>query len=507
MRFAFVLLVFGALAGPASAGTVEVRDQPVGEQPFGANQKQVVFEDTDAVNNAVEVSYTYTQGGPAAVTVSDGGPAPVAGSGCASVPGAVRCEVESLGRIDVFLGPGELDTARIEVASETSCACAWLWGGEGRDFITSQDATSAYGQAGDDALGAWDSRATLTPTLLDPDRNVYDGGPGNDEVNGSNGDDVLEGGPGEDTVRGQRGNDRLSGGYLEPKPAVEGPAGRDRVDGGEGSDELTDGDVIQDVDGIPDYDEVGPDQLTGSTGEDILLAYRHRTEPLLVDISSLRAGDGQANENDVVRNVETVFGGRGIDRLIGDGDANFIFPQQGNNYVAARGGDDFVSALGSFRQSINTNRGDDRIKTVPWARGPFDCGPGRDRLDQRRSSGGRQPDVTRNFGPTLRRNCEALSRSFVKRAWALRPVATTRGRTLRFARASGARHRSGQVLTLTEPQKPFERIRRARVRRDGVTIRLSRAQARVHLRRGELLRAAVTGQNASTMIWRFEPAR
>ena len=54
---------------------------------------------------------------------------------------------------------------------------------------------------------------------------TIEGGPGNDTINGSTGDDRLIGGPGNDAITGRYGDDRLIGG-----------PGRDNVRGREGRD-------------------------------------------------------------------------------------------------------------------------------------------------------------------------------------------------------------------------------------------------------------------------------
>jgi len=87
------------------------------------------------------------------------------------------------------------------------------------------------------------------------------GGPGDDNLTGSNGDDILRGGGGADNLNGGRGKDRLLGG-RGPDYLVGGP-GVDTLIGGQGVDQLIagQGDIIK---------TKGPDEVFPSTGVDVI---------------------------------------------------------------------------------------------------------------------------------------------------------------------------------------------------------------------------------------------
>jgi Ca2+-binding RTX toxin-like protein len=112
------------------------------------------------------------------------------------------------------------------------------------------------------------------------------GGRGRDTLNGGRGNDALEGGADADVLRGGAGSDELSG----DGPSREGPRGSDLIDGGAGAD---------------------------------VVSYAERLAPVVVDLE--RGSGGRPGEGDRLRAVEHVDGGRGRDRLLGDGRANRLW--------------------------------------------------------------------------------------------------------------------------------------------------------------------------------------
>lgn len=131
------------------------------------------------------------------------------------------------------------------------------------------------------------------------------------------------GGPGDDVLTGSPTEDVLDGG-----------GGTDVLTGGDGGDMLTDGDR----DGAAA--RLGPDadMLDGGPGLDTL-SYSQRTRGVVVDLA---ADDpvGAAGEGDVAPGFESVTGGKGNDRLAGDGNANYLDGGAGSNLLIGRGGDD-----------------------------------------------------------------------------------------------------------------------------------------------------------------------
>ncbi len=150
-------------------------------------------------------------------------------------------------------------------------------GGEGQDTI--------QGGAGDDVLYGGQDPANPDPyhlvddgsagpadPLPDNDKDVIDGGDGNDTIYGQDDDDTLSGGAGDDyidggidddTIDGGTGDDTLLGGQGDD--TVSGDDGDDVIDGGEGDNILSGGDGDDDITGGS-----GDDQITGGQGADIV---------------------------------------------------------------------------------------------------------------------------------------------------------------------------------------------------------------------------------------------
>ncbi len=133
------------------------------------------------------------------------------------------------------------------------------------------------------------------------------------------------GGPGDDVLTGSPAEDVLDGG-----------GGTDVLTGGDGGDELTDGDR----DGAATRLRPDADTLDGGPGLDTL-SYRQRTRGVVVDLAS-DDPVGEPREGDIARGFEAVTGGKGDDRLAGDGEANYLDGGGGSNLLIGRGGDDFL---------------------------------------------------------------------------------------------------------------------------------------------------------------------
>jgi Ca2+-binding RTX toxin-like protein len=150
---------------------------------------------------------------------------------------------------------------------------------------------------------------------------------------GGAGDDVLTGSPTDDVLDGGGGTDVLTG--------------------GDGADTLTDGDRNGAAVNLgPDAD-----MLDGGPGLDTL-SYRRRTQGVVVDLA---ADDpvGEPGERDIAPGFESVTGGRGDDRLAGDGDANYIDGGGGSNLLIGRGGADLL--LNASGRTVRCGRGIDEV--------------------------------------------------------------------------------------------------------------------------------------------------
>jgi Ca2+-binding RTX toxin-like protein len=155
-----------------------------------------------------------------------------------------------------------------------------------------------------------------------------DGGPGPDTITGSNEDNVLQGRDGDDTIVGAGGDDTLRGdiGF--------GSFGDDDLNGGGGDDLLFGGlGGNDDFRGSAGFDTVSYSELSTGTGTDVTIN----------DI----ANDGPAGENDNVRtDVESVFGGSGVDDITGSPGPDVLLGFAGTDTLDGAGGDDLLDGEG-----------------------------------------------------------------------------------------------------------------------------------------------------------------
>ena len=147
------------------------------------------------------------------------------------------------------------------------------------------------------------ARSTVRGVVIEPA-----GGDDVVTVNTTNLPATLNGGHGNDTLKSGAANDTLNGGD-----------GNDTLDGG-----------------------LGADALSGGAGTDTA-DYSARTRDLTVALGTL-ANDGEAGERDnVARDIETVKGGRGNDRLTGSDGPNTLSGGPGHDWLLGLGGNDVLS--------------------------------------------------------------------------------------------------------------------------------------------------------------------
>ena len=224
-----------------------------------------------------------------------------------------------------------------------------LYGNGGNDYLSSgRGHDMLFGGDGNDALVGdlidhiadepWtgidrDYRTTLDGT------DYLDGGPGDDRVGGGGGSDRLLGGLGDDTLWG----DAYTEGYLVQNPdgsttsvqltGVLHP-GDDILEGGEGNDKLS--------------GDGGDDILDGGLGDDLLVGDTQQGLDLPVPMAPgddyLVGGDGN-DELQGNAGHDVLLGGTGNDRLFGDDTA--VDPsQEGDDWLEGGDGNDFLTALG-----------------------------------------------------------------------------------------------------------------------------------------------------------------
>lgn len=140
------------------------------------------------------------------------------------------------------------------------------------------------------------------------------GGSGNDTLTGNSGNNTLDGGDKKDKLYGGNGNDTLYG-----------QVGNDLVYGQNGDDKL--------------YLDAGRDQLYGGDGNDWVYASGYTAAT--VDLSE-RSFQNTGFGNDIIRDIENIFGGKGSDTFTGNGGVNDIRGNKGNDLIRGGDGDDLL---------------------------------------------------------------------------------------------------------------------------------------------------------------------
>ena len=140
------------------------------------------------------------------------------------------------------------------------------------------------------------------------------GNSGSNTLTGNSGNNTLDEGDKKDKLYGGNGNDTLYG-----------QAGNDLVYGQDGNDKL--------------YLDAGRDQLYGGDGNDWVYASGHTAAT--VDLSE-RSFQNTGFGNDIIRDIENIFGGKGSDTFTGNGGVNDIRGNKGNDLIRGGDGDDLL---------------------------------------------------------------------------------------------------------------------------------------------------------------------
>jgi Ca2+-binding RTX toxin-like protein len=168
---------------------------------------------------------------------------------------------------------------------------------------------------------------------------------GTDTIHGKSGNDTLEGGAGSDYLHGEDNNDKLYG-----------SVGSDSLHGGDGYDELYGGADNDILDG-----GAGKDLIGGSTGFDVA-RYETRTEAVEVTLDGgtlVKVKVGGVVE-DKIANIEGVVGGKGNDKLTGDGLVNSLMGGDGNDTLKGGGSTDYLAG-GADNDEIRGGAGNDTL--------------------------------------------------------------------------------------------------------------------------------------------------
>ncbi len=158
-----------------------------------------------------------------------------------------------------------------------------------------------------------------------PLADILHAGEGADTIRAGAGDDSVSGDSGSDTIQGDAGADSLLG-Y----------SGDDTLDGGSGADTLLGHGDNDSLDG-----GAGADILSGGDGYDVL-SYRTSTAAISINLAAGIGWSGDA-AGDVLTSIETVFGSRYADFIVGSDDHNIIEGGAGADTIVGLGGNDWVS--------------------------------------------------------------------------------------------------------------------------------------------------------------------
>ncbi|SEQ24320.1 Ca2+-binding protein, RTX toxin-related [Loktanella sp. DSM 29012] len=266
---------------------------------------------------------------------------------------------------DVVVGGDGNDTIQGGAGNDTLAGDAGddsITGGVGSDSVTGGDGNDVI-NTGNHANPAtdYDYPGATVPGLPigdnDPfpndDRDVVDGGAGDDIITTGDDDDIVFGGTGNDTIDAGIDDDFVSGG-----------AGNDTIIGGQGVDTLQgdDGDDVifggleTDTFDLPDAIDPAPDDnrdtIFGGAGNDTIYGRD--------DADSISGGTG----DDLIFggiDDDTIAGNQGNDTLYGDQGNDTLTGSLDDDLVYGGTGDDFIQG-GSGFDTLYGDEGNDRIQ-------------------------------------------------------------------------------------------------------------------------------------------------
>jgi Ca2+-binding RTX toxin-like protein len=216
---------------------------------------------------------------------------------------------------------------------------------------------------GDDRIHSYLADATT------PQYGRYDLGPGNDFAEGY-GSESVQGGPGNDELSGLTGDDVLDGGDGNDK--LSGADGADVLRGGAGDDSFS----------TDPMENRSPDVVDGGPGRDSITDWMRgdpATEQLVTVTLDGVADDGFPGEGDNVTNMEVVES-YGSLRFVGtDGDDIASASEVGNRAdLTGKGGNDQLKGTDSD-DAIDGGAGNDTI-TAGFGNDTITGGPGQDKI-------------------------------------------------------------------------------------------------------------------------------
>ncbi|MGJ8545310.1 MAG: cadherin-like domain-containing protein [Sulfitobacter sp.] len=263
-----------------------------------------------------------------------------------------------------------------------------LYGGAGNDTIYGRDGQDTVdGGSGDDFIDTSSGDlapdqgypfADTDPLGYDPDadpendRDLVNGGAGNDTIRtgddadtitGGSGNDVIDGGIDDDDIQGNGGDDRIVGG--EGNDIIFGGSGNDTIYAGNDPDLGLDALDLPDeaTDGSPFSPDRNPnngrDTVHGGAGDDVI--YGADDDDLLSGGSGDDYIDGQMDDDTLDGDTgnDTLVGGHGNDSLIGGAGNDTLLGGIGNDTMIGGGDRDFFAEVNAGDVVDGSENGDD----------------------------------------------------------------------------------------------------------------------------------------------------
>jgi Ca2+-binding RTX toxin-like protein len=221
-----------------------------------------------------------------------------------------------------------------------------IHGGDGDDSI--------HGGAGDDALFG--------------DSDAYGGAYG-DAYGGAYGGAVN---PGNDEIWGDEGNDDLLGGHW----AITSNDGNDRMNGGSGNDRF------YEVGGNQGNDIITDDQQDTPTYIDWII-FSQWTSAITLHLDTPGSQQNLSGGGSITisnaNSIENIWAGSGNDYLYGDGRANYLDGQAGDDHIWGRAGNDSLAGYDGYDYLYG--EGDDDLMWPEYGGGEMYGGTGNDTYD------------------------------------------------------------------------------------------------------------------------------
>ncbi|MCB1588705.1 MAG: hypothetical protein KDI56_07365, partial [Xanthomonadales bacterium] len=201
-------------------------------------------------------------------------------------------------------------------------------------FLTDVEELAVFGNGGNDSIDAGTLPAGLIALELF-------GGDDNDTIIGSAGDDLIDAGAGNDNVDANPGADSIALGEGNDLNTWNPGDGTDSVQSGGGSDR-------QVVQGGDNADQFSVEPGDGVTTGDVRFVRMPGFEIFLFDTERLsifgNGGNDQINASALASGQISLelFGGDGLDTIVGSTDADFIDAGTGNDNVIGGGGEDTI---------------------------------------------------------------------------------------------------------------------------------------------------------------------